>query len=98
MTPTRDTGWTNAVLAANVVDPEVARTRPAKERATWLIDRKNWTVRLENFSEGTGGTNPAVAANDRVFWRSPRARSGSLQRHQRRARWKYGLSGLRAWY
>ena len=32
MTPTRDTGWTNAVLAANVVDPEIARILPGKER------------------------------------------------------------------
>ena len=55
ITPTRATGWTNAVLAANVVDPEVARTLPAKERATWLIDRERWTVRLDNAPQGLEG-------------------------------------------
>ena len=48
MTPTRATGWTNAVLAANVVDPEAVRRLPPPERATWLIDREALTVRLEN--------------------------------------------------
>jgi amidase len=52
MTPTRATGWTNAVLAANVVDPEAVRSLPPPERATWLIDRENLTVRLENQLEG----------------------------------------------
>jgi amidase len=55
MTPTRATGWTNAVLAANVVDPEVARTLPPKERTTWLIDREKWTVRLDNAPKGLEG-------------------------------------------
>jgi amidase len=52
MTPTRSTGWTNAVLAANVVDPQVVRLLPAPERATWLIDRERLTARLENPPDG----------------------------------------------
>lgn len=52
VTPTRDAGWTNAVLAANVVDPEMARTLPGKERATSVIDRKNSTARPENSPKG----------------------------------------------
>ena len=48
MTPTRDTGWTFGPLAPNVVDPGYVRTLPASERFTWLIDRENLTVRLEN--------------------------------------------------
>ncbi len=55
MTPTRDTGWTNSVLAANVVDPETVRRLPARERATWLIDRENRTVRLERAFSGLEG-------------------------------------------
>ncbi|CAM5762303.1 amidase [Labrys miyagiensis] len=47
MTPTRDTGWTNSVLAANVVDPDAVRRLPQPERITWLIDRGALTVRLE---------------------------------------------------
>ena len=55
MTPTRGTGWTNAVLAANVVDPEIARILPGKERATWLIDREKQTARLEDCPKGLEG-------------------------------------------
>ena len=47
MTPTRDTGWTFAPLAANVVDPGFVRSLPAPERFTWIIDRDKLTVRLE---------------------------------------------------
>ncbi len=48
MTPTRDTGWTYAPLAVNVVDPGVLRAMPASERFTWLIDRERSTVRLQD--------------------------------------------------
>ena len=47
MRPTRATGWTRSVLAANVVDPEAVRLLPAPGRATWLIDRTALTVQLE---------------------------------------------------
>ena len=47
MTPTRDTGWTFAPLAANVVDPGFVRFLPAPERFTWTIDRDKLTVRLD---------------------------------------------------
>ena len=48
MTPTRETGWTVASLAGNVVDPEAVRRLPPRERVTWLIDRVGLTARLEN--------------------------------------------------
>ena len=48
MTPTRDTGWTHAPLASNVVDPSFVRSLPAQERFTWLIDREALTVRLKD--------------------------------------------------
>ncbi len=47
MTPTRDTGWTYAPLAPNVVDPQFVRSLPPQERFTWLIDREAQTVRLK---------------------------------------------------
>lgn len=55
MTPTRGTGWTNSVLAANVVDPDAVRALPRPERVTWLIDREALTVRLEKPPEGLEG-------------------------------------------
>lgn len=48
MTPTRDTGWTYAPVAANVVDPGFVRSLPSSERFTWRIDREKRTVRLDN--------------------------------------------------
>ncbi len=48
MTPTRDTGWTFAPLAANVVDPAAVRSLPAPQRFTWLIDREKLTARLQD--------------------------------------------------
>lgn len=47
MTPMRDRGWTSAVLAANVVDPERVRSLPPPDRAQWIIDLAAHTVRLE---------------------------------------------------
>ena len=46
MTPTRATGWTRAVVAANVVEPETVRGLPPRDRATWNINRRAGTVRL----------------------------------------------------
>ncbi|MFB2553408.1 acetamidase/formamidase family protein [Ensifer soli] len=46
MTPTRDTGWTYSVLAANVVDPGAVRGLPPSEKTIWAIDRDASTVRL----------------------------------------------------
>jgi amidase len=47
MTPIRENGWTRAVLAANVVDPERVRDLPPRDRADWIIDAAAGTVRLE---------------------------------------------------
>jgi acetamidase/formamidase len=48
MTPIRDTGWTRTSLAGNVVDPDVVRELPGRDRVTWLIERNAQTARLEN--------------------------------------------------
>ena len=47
MTPIRERGWTRAVLAANVVDPERVRDLPRRDRADWIIDGTAGTVRLK---------------------------------------------------
>ncbi|WP_240231331.1 acetamidase/formamidase family protein [Devosia lacusdianchii] len=47
MTPIRENGWTRAVLAANVVDPERVRDLPPRDRADWIIDGAAGTVRLK---------------------------------------------------
>ncbi|MBB3456399.1 acetamidase/formamidase [Rhizobium sp. BK313] len=46
MVPTRDTGFTRSVVAANVVDPEDVRTLPPSDKAIWQIDRTALTARL----------------------------------------------------
>ncbi|WP_172122997.1 MULTISPECIES: acetamidase/formamidase family protein [unclassified Devosia] len=48
MEPTRDTGWTRQVLAANVVDPEFVRVLPPRNRTEWRIDRAQGTVQLQD--------------------------------------------------
>ena len=47
MTPIRRRGWTRQVLAANVLDPERARTLPPRDRTDWIIDPVAETVRLD---------------------------------------------------
>ena len=47
MTPTRPTGWTFSVLAANVVDPQAVRLLPERETVEWTIDAAAGTVRLK---------------------------------------------------
>jgi len=51
MTPTRATGWTRSVLAANVLDPGAVPSVP-RERVTWLIDREHLTASLETPEPG----------------------------------------------
>jgi acetamidase/formamidase len=46
MVPSRDTGWTFAPFAPNVVDPAVVPRLPERTRCTWIIDRSAGTVRL----------------------------------------------------
>jgi len=46
MVPTRDTGFTRSVLAANVIDPETIRELPKPDKTLWAIDRQAMTVRL----------------------------------------------------
>ncbi|MBY5399008.1 acetamidase/formamidase family protein [Rhizobium leguminosarum] len=46
MIPTRGTGFTGSVVAANVVDPEAVRDLPPRDIAIWTIDREALTVRL----------------------------------------------------
>ncbi len=42
--PNRDTGFTNASLAPNVVDPEFVRELPDLPRFDWTIDLDAWTA------------------------------------------------------
>ncbi|TCL66293.1 acetamidase/formamidase family protein [Rhizobium sp. BK251] len=46
MTPTRDSGFTRNILAANVLDPEAIRELPPSAKANWTIDREALTARL----------------------------------------------------
>lgn len=52
MTPIRDSGWTRAALAGNVVDPERVRDLPPRDRADWIIDADAGTVRLKHAVPG----------------------------------------------
>ena len=47
MTPIRDTGWTRASLAENVIDPTRVPDLPPRARANWHIDRQALTTRLD---------------------------------------------------
>jgi len=42
--PSRDTGFTGALLAPNVVDPEFVRELPDLPRFDWQIDHEAWTA------------------------------------------------------
>jgi len=42
--PSRDTGFTGALLAPNVVDPEFVRELPEGPRFDWRIDHEAWTA------------------------------------------------------
>ena len=44
--PNRTWGWTRDGLAANVVNPEYARTLPARQLADWYVDGEMWIARL----------------------------------------------------
>jgi acetamidase/formamidase len=46
MVPTRGTGFTRSIVAANVIDPETVRNLPSRNMAIWAIDREALTVRL----------------------------------------------------
>lgn len=48
----RNTGWTRAALAANVLDPERARDLPPRDRSDWIIDVEAGTVRLKDAVPG----------------------------------------------
>jgi acetamidase/formamidase len=52
MRPTRDTGFTRNVLAANVVDPQIVRDLPSSDKTVWAIDRQGLTVRLQEAVPG----------------------------------------------
>ena len=52
MTPTRSTGFTRSVVAANVVDPETVRGLPPRDTAIWQIDDTTLTVRLSEQVSG----------------------------------------------
>lgn len=45
--PNRDSGWTGASLATNVVDPDFVRELPSLPRYNWRIDHENRTATPE---------------------------------------------------
>jgi len=47
MVPTRRTGWTRAVVAPNVVDPQMVASLPPNGKVEWVIDAAAGTVRLD---------------------------------------------------
>jgi amidase len=55
ITPNRDTGFTNALLATNVVDPDFARELTDLPRFDWTIDFENGTVNPEEPIPGLEG-------------------------------------------
>lgn len=55
MTPIRNTGWTRASLAENVVDPSMVRSLPGRDRVTWRIDQQGLTATLETPVKGLEG-------------------------------------------
>jgi amidase len=46
MTPARETGWTYAPLAPNVIDPALVAKMPERRQCSWIIDRQAATARL----------------------------------------------------
>jgi acetamidase/formamidase len=46
MVPTRGTGFTRSVVAANVIDPEAVRDLPPRDSVIWQIDSERSTARL----------------------------------------------------
>ena len=42
--PNRDTGWTGALLATNVVEPDMVRELPKTKGYDWKIDHDAWTA------------------------------------------------------
>ena len=56
MTMTRDTGWTYAPLAPNVIDPEAVAAMPARTRHTWTIDREAGTGAAGRAAGGAAAT------------------------------------------
>ncbi len=55
ITPNRDTGFTNALLATNVVDPDFARELTDLPRFDWAIDFESGTARPEEPIPGLEG-------------------------------------------
>jgi amidase len=55
ITPNRDSGFTNALLATNVVDPDFARELPDLPRIDWTIDFERGTVAPEEPIPGLEG-------------------------------------------
>ena len=58
MQPIRNTGWTRAALAENVVDPEFVPNLPPRARANWAIDGNAGTVTLLDPPAGFALTLP----------------------------------------
>jgi acetamidase/formamidase len=60
--PNRPTGWSSAIVAPNVVDPEDARELPGWRQATWQVDVTNGTARLVTPETALGELTLALAS------------------------------------
>jgi len=59
--PNRDVGYTSAMLATNVVDPDFARGMPERENVAWRIDRAAGTATLVQPVPGLDGLTLPLA-------------------------------------
>lgn len=61
MTLTRDTGWTFAPLALNVIDPGAVAKMPERRKCFWTLDRQAATARLVDPPPGLADWSAPVA-------------------------------------
>src|SRR5262245_46276294 len=59
--PNRAMGWSSAIVASNVVDPEDARELPKWRQATWRVDVTNGTAKLVKPASALGELTLALA-------------------------------------
>jgi acetamidase/formamidase len=73
MTPSRDTGWTFAPLAVNVIDPAAVTKMPERRRWMWIIERDGQTARLAEPPRGLGDWSIPLAPMIGCFGVAPAA-------------------------
>ena len=61
MRPNRTFGWSQTVIAPNVLEPEFVRELPATAVTQWRIDLEHRTIALAEATVGQGGASPPLA-------------------------------------